>query len=51
MVEKIYRLKLDACTGQLQGMLRELELHKEEFISSPRSTDIEREWIGRYVHP
>ena len=51
MVEKIYRLKLDACTGQLQGMLRELELHKEEFISSPRSTDIEREWVGRYVHP
>lgn len=49
MVEKIYRLKIDGCTGQLEKMTQELRMHREEFLGAPEILDFERKWMEDYL--
>ncbi len=49
MVEKIHRLKIAGCGGQLAGMTEELRRHREEFLRAPQLLGFEREWMERYI--
>jgi glycosyltransferase involved in cell wall biosynthesis len=49
MVEKINRLGIDGCGGQLEGMLAELRTNRGEFLDGGLVSDFEREWVGKYV--
>lgn len=49
MVEKIHRLELNACAGQLAAMTRELCIHQDTFLSSPELLDFERRWMEQYI--
>ena len=45
MVEKINRLKLKGCEGQLNAMLEELRENQEEFLNGGFILEFEREWM------
>jgi len=49
MVEKINRLKIPDCQGQLDGMVRELQKHSDEFMNGGFALDFEKGWMGQYV--
>lgn len=49
MAEKITRLNIAGCEGQLAQMARELRQHRDEFLHSPEILGFEKEWMGKYV--
>jgi len=49
MVEKITRLKLPGCNGQLADMMRELRTHFDEFMNGGLALDFEKEWMRQYI--
>lgn len=49
MVEKIHRLKIAGCEGQLAHMTAELRRHQEEFFQAPQLLGFEREWMKEHV--
>lgn len=49
MVEKITRLNISGCGGQLAAMKRELTARREEFLNCPEILDFEKEWVKHYV--
>lgn len=49
MVEKINRLQIKGCKGQLDRMLQELRTHREAFLSSAEILDFEKEWMEKYL--
>jgi len=49
MVEKITRLKLPGCDGQLADMTRELRAHSDEFMNGGYILDFEKEWMRQHV--
>lgn len=51
MVEKIVRLNLSDCAGELAEMRGELSEHECEFLSCPEIQDFEKEWMSRYIAP
>lgn len=51
MTEKIKRLELRGCEGQLGAMIRELKKHFEEFSKCEMTLVFEKEWAEIYVHP
>ena len=46
MTEKINRLKLAGCESQRDAMMRELQAHREEFLSCGLALDFEKDWVG-----
>ncbi|MCM1054177.1 MAG: glycosyltransferase [Bacteroides sp.] len=49
MVEKINRLKLTDCQGQLEYMTDALKKNREKFLASPEILDFEKEWVEKYI--
>jgi len=49
MVEKIHRLEIPGCGGQLAAMERELRDHREEFLTAPETLDFEKRWMEEYL--
>lgn len=49
MVEKLHRLRIPECERQLLRMERELQTHREAFLSCPELLDFERKWVEQYV--
>ena len=49
MVEKITRLGIPGCEGQLAAMKEELQAHSEEFLAAPETLEFEKEWMQQYV--
>lgn len=49
MVEKISRLNIPGCAGQLADMKNELRAHWDEFLSAPEILDFEKEWARQYI--
>jgi len=49
MVEKIHRLEIPGCEGQLVAMKRELRSHREEFLDASETLNFEREWMEEYI--
>lgn len=49
MVEKIARLKIAGCEGQLAQMAGELRRHRDEFLRSLEILEFEKEWMGKYI--
>jgi len=49
MVEKIHRLEIPRCGGQLAAMEGELREHREEFLACPEILDHERTWVEVYI--
>ncbi|MCL1981807.1 MAG: glycosyltransferase [Clostridiales bacterium] len=45
MVEKINRLEIEGCEGQLGEMVRVLQANREEFMGGRYILDFEREWM------
>ena len=51
MVEKIHRLEIAGCEGQLEHMKRELQKHRAEFLASGDVQEFERTWMVQYILP
>ena len=49
MVEKINRLELTDCMSQLDAMTRGLTENQDEFLSCKWITELEKEWMKKYV--
>lgn len=49
MVEKITRLRIGDCKGQLQDMTQELLSNATEFLNSKYTMPFEKNWFDRYV--
>ncbi len=49
MVEKITRLGIAGCEGQLLDMTRELRRHRDKFLSMPETQNFEKGWINKYI--
>lgn len=49
MVEKIHRLELRDCEGQLAAMTRELTANRAAFLNAPETLPFEKEWMEKYV--
>ncbi|MDR2532923.1 MAG: glycosyltransferase [Oscillospiraceae bacterium] len=49
MVEKINRLGIEDCEGQLTAMISELREKRDEFTQSEFILEFEREWVGKYI--
>lgn len=45
MVEKIHRLEIGGCKGQLEKMTQELREHRKEFLNTPEILDFEKNWM------
>lgn len=49
MVEKVTRLRIQGCEGQLERMKAELTNNRDAFLQCPEILEFEREWVERYV--
>ncbi|MDR0499513.1 MAG: glycosyltransferase [Holophagales bacterium] len=49
MVEKIIRLKISNCDGQLADMVSELQKYRSDFMNGGFALDFEKEWMNTYV--
>lgn len=45
MVEKIERLEISGCEGQLVAMKRDLRANRDEFLSGGFALDFEKDWV------
>lgn len=50
MVEKIIRLHIAGCEGQLARITEELRRHREEFLACKELLEFEKEWMEEYVY-
>lgn len=51
MTEKIVRLNLSDCAGELAMMRQELSAHANEFLSCSEIQIFEKNWMEHYVYP
>ncbi len=49
MVEKIHRLEIPRCEGQLAAMGQELRTHRAAFLACPETLDFEKKWMEEYL--
>lgn len=49
MVEKITRLEIPRCEGQLKTMTDELTIHRKEFLNAAEVLEVEKKWVQQYI--